>query len=377
MAKHIRKRAVASRLVFESDSLINHKAKRSNIIPKRHGNLYPKIYQYDNLCSAHKNARKGKRHYREVKEINGRESYYLRELQRRLQNKSYETSEYEVYIKNDSGKEREIYKLPFFPDRIAQWAILQVIEPILIKKTIYNTYSAIPNRGIHTGVKSLRKDLKSNSGTKYCLKMDIKKYYPSINQDILTKKVYPHIFKDPDLLWILTEISTSTKSGIPIGNYLSQWSGNIYLNRFDHWCKEQKSLRVYHRYMDDIVILHNSKRFLHNLFEEIEDYLWETRKLKIKGNYQVFPVESRGIDFLGYRFFNDYTLLRKDIAKKFKRKMRKIAKKDKLDFHDYTSINSYLGWLKWCDSYNLKQKYIKPLKPMMEEYERRNDIDTV
>ena len=176
-------------------------------------------------------------------------------------------------------------------------------------------------------------------------------------------------------MWLLEEISTSTESGIPIGNYLSQWSGNIYLNEFDHWCKEDKQLKYMYRYMDDVVILHKSKDYLHQLREEIKSYLWKTRKLKIKGNWQVFPTRVRGIDFLGYRFFGDYTLLRKDIAKKFKRKMRDIAKKDRLSFHDYTSINSYKGWLKWCNSYNLKQKYIKPLECKIRDYERGNNIE--
>ncbi len=336
--------------------------------------MYNKIYEMDNLFQAHENAKRGKRHYTEVKEMNCREQYYLKELQRQLKNKTYETSEYEIETINDSGKEREIYKLPYFPDRIAQWAILQIIEPILINKTIYDTYSAIPNRGIHVGVEKIKKALHNKEETKYCLKFDIKKYYPSINQEILIEDVYKNIFKDKDLIWILEEISTSTESGVPIGNYLSQWSGNIYLNKFDHWCKEEKQLSNYYRYMDDVVIFHSSKEYLHDLRIEMADYLRNKRDLKIKENWQVFPTRTRGVDFLGYRFFGDYTLLRKDIAKKFKRKMKRISKKDKLNSHDYTSIKSYLGWLKWCNSYNLKQIYIKPLKGKIKDYERRNNI---
>jgi len=328
-----------------------------------------------NLQKAHQNAQKGKKWYKEVQKVNQNTEYYLKELQNRLINKAYRTSEYEIFIKNDSGKEREIYKLPYFPDRIAQWAIMQVIEPILEKKLIYDTYSAIPNRGIHLGLERLHQAMEDREANKYCLKMDVKKYYPSINHDIL-KQIYRKIFKDPNLLWLLDEIidSTAGDAGIPIGNYLSQWSGNIYLAYFDHWMKEEMKCERYFRYMDDIVVLHHNKEFLHNLKRRVGDYLAKNLKLKIKGNWQVFPTYERGVDFLGYRSFGGYTLLRKSTAKKFKRKMRKIQKKDKLDDHSYMSINSYRGWLKWCNSYNLEQKYIKPLEGKIKEYERVNNI---
>lgn len=331
------------------------------------------------LKSAHKNAKKGKTWYREVKEMEkkNRKMYYLKELQRRLKSKTYQTSDYKVFIKNDDGKQREIYKLPYFPDRIAQWAILLVVEPILKNKLILDTYSAIPGRGIHLGLQRLHRHMKDRAGTKYCLKMDVKKYYPSINHKIL-KQIYRKIFKDPNLLWLLDEIIDSTEgnTGIPIGNYLSQWSGNIYLAYFDHWMKEEIKCNYYHRYMDDIVILHHNKNFLHKLKRKVDDYLKENLKLRIKDNWQVFPTYKRGIDFLGYRSFGDYTLLRKSTAKKFKRKMRKIWDKVKLTDHDYMSINSYLGWVKWANCYNLLQKYINPLKNKIKEYERRNGIET-
>lgn len=103
----------------------------------------------ENLKLAHQNARKGKGWYQEVKMVDEDPEKYLGQLQEMLLNKTYNTSDYVTFIKHDSGKDREIFKLPYFPDRICQWAILQVIEPYLIKNLIKNTYSAIPGRGIH------------------------------------------------------------------------------------------------------------------------------------------------------------------------------------------------------------------------------------
>lgn len=342
------------------------------------------------LEKAHKKAQKGKKHYKEIKAMKGYEQYYLKELQNQLINKTYKTSEYKIERINDDGKERVIYKLPYFPDRIAQWAILLVIEPLLKNTLILDTYSAIPGRGIHFGLERLQKSLRNKEDTKYCLKMDVRKFYPSINHSIL-KQIYRKIFKDPNLLWLVDEIIDSVEgdvgipegyinqfegsSGIPIGNYLSQWSGNIYLAYFDHWMKEVMKCKHYFRYMDDIVILHKNKDWLHKLKRKVDNYLNTRLKLTIKNDWQVFPTRVRGVDYLGYRSFDDYTLLRKSTAKKFKRKMRKLWKKKSLNFHDYASINSYLGWLKWCNSYNLKQKYIKPLTNKIKDYERRNNIE--
>ena len=341
---------------------------------KRYSHLYEKICDIENLRMAHKNARRGKGYYSEVKEINKNPDKWLYELQAMLINKDYKTSEYEIFIKNDKGKEREIYKLPYFPDRIVHWAIIQVVEPIFLNKLNHCTHSAIPKRGIHSAFNQLDKYMKSDiEGTKYCLKLDIKKFYPSINHDLL-KAMYRRMFKDKNLLWLLDEIidSSGEKYGIPIGNYLSQYSGNLFLAIFDRWIKENKRIKYYIRYMDDIVILGNSKEELNLLFVEIDNFLRNKLDLTIKDNWQIFESRLRGIDFVGYRHFGSYVLLRKSTSKQLIVKMRKINKKiskgHMINYSDYCSINSYKGWLKWCNAYNLYCKWIKPLELACEKY---------
>ena len=345
---------------------------------KRFGNLYEQIYDMDNLKLAHQNARKGKGWYQEVLMINSNPEFYLGLLQNKLKYKTYKTSEYETFIKNDSGKEREIYKLPYFPDRICQWAILQVIEKYLIRNLVTDTYSAIPKRGIHFGLKRVMHDMQTDvKGCQYCLKLDARKYYPSIDHDILKSK-YRRLFKDKDLLWLLDEIIDSTEGskGIPIGNYLSQYSGNFYFSSFDHWIKEVKHVKHYHRYMDDIVIFGESKEELHQLKKEIDVYFHDVLNLTVKDNWQVFPTYVRGVDFLGYRVFMDYVLLRKCSCKKMKKKMVAIRKKveqgNMMNYSEWCSINSYKGWLIHCNSFNLHKKYIEPLLPYAQNYYETN-----
>ena len=106
----------------------------------------------ENLRRAHQSAKKGKGWYQEVKMVDSDPEKYLKEIQEMLINHTYKTSDYERFIKCEHGKEREIFKLPYFPDRICQWAIIQVIEPYLLRQLIHTTYSALPGKGIHAAL---------------------------------------------------------------------------------------------------------------------------------------------------------------------------------------------------------------------------------
>jgi hypothetical protein len=325
---------------------------------KRYGNLYQKIYNMENIRLAHQKAKKGKNHYSEVKMVESNPEKYFKLIHKMLKNRTFCNSKYEIFTKLDGGKEREIFKLPYFPDRIVHHCIMNILEPIWTKILILDTYSSLKGRGIHKGVRRLKKALKDKENTKYCLKMDIKKFYPSINHNIL-KFIIRKKIKDPDLLWLLDKIIDSA-DGVPIGNYLSQYFGNLYLSEFDHWAKEIKGCKYYFRYCDDIVVLHSDKKFLGVLKREIDKYLKRNLDLILKTDWQIFPVGIRGIDFLGYRFFGKYTLLRKNIAKRFKHKTIQIKRNycKMSTFQIINGVMSYYGWLKYCNGSNLWKRYI-------------------
>lgn len=363
---------------------------------KRYDNLYEKIYDLENLRKAHKNAKKGKGWYKEVKMIDENPDYYLKQIREMLINHTYKTSDYEIFYKTEGKKTRKIYKLPYFPDRICQWAILQVIEPCLINNFTSDTYSAIPKRGIHKALFRLQDAMWNDvKNCQYCLKIDTRHYYQSVNHEILKRK-YAEMFKDEDLLWLLGEIIDSTttaeiddlqaiylmeedidpNTGIPIGNYLSQYSGNYYFSSFDHWIKEVKHVKHYFRYMDDIVIFGETKEELHRLKREIDLYFKENLRIRIKDNWQIFPSYVRGVDFLGYRTFLNFTLLRKstclDMEKKLTAIRNKVESGNMMNYSEWCCINSYKGWLKWCNSFRLSKKYVVPLQPYADDYYNRN-----
>ncbi|MFD2599880.1 reverse transcriptase domain-containing protein [Sphingobacterium corticis] len=314
---------------------------------KRIANLYEQICSISNLELADHLAQKGKSKTYGVITHNKNRDMNLLQLQRMFLDKTYKTSNYQVF-KVFEPKERDVYRLPYFPDRIAHHAIMNVLEPIFVKTFTSDTYSCIKGMGLHKASRNVKHALKDVDNTTCCLKIDIKKFYTSVDHDIL-KKLLRRKFKDQDLLWLLDEIIDSA-SGLPIGNYLSQYFANFYLTYFDHWIKEVMCVRYYFRYADDIVILHRDKGYLHDIRTKISAYLSENLNLEVKDNRQVFPVASRGIDFLGYVHYHTHTLLRKTIKKRFARKVAKGASKE--------SIASYLGWLKHADCINLKKKLL-------------------
>lgn len=325
---------------------------------KRYGNLYSKISDIKNIERAHKRAKKGKRHYSEVKKVDADPDICFKQLHTLLSTGKYKTSKYEIITKNTSGKTRVIYKLPYYPDRIVHHCIMNTLEPIWESVLIRDTYSSIKGRGIHDGVARMKAFLNDVAGTKYCLKMDIKKFYPSIDHEIL-KKIIRRKIKCGRTLSLLDEIIDSAP-GVPIGNYLSQYFGNLYLAYFDHWCKESLKVKYYARYCDDIVIFGPDKPSLHRVLKKIVEYLWGNLKLTLNKNYQVFPTRVRGVDFLGYRFFGDYTLIRKRIVSKFKKQITRISRG--LDamrpLQRRSSIMSYKGWFLYADGHRLWSKYV-------------------
>lgn len=324
---------------------------------KRYNNLFDKIVSLDNLYEADKRARRQKSHRPEVMLFDKNKDNLLLDLQRKLINGEYETSEYYVF-KIYEPKEREMFKLPYYPDRIVHHAIMNIMEPIWVSAFVKGTYSCIRKRGIHKALKDVKFALKDEINTQYCLKLDIRKFYPSIDHDIL-KTIIRKKIKDKRLLSLLDEIIESAQ-GVPIGNYLSQFFANLYLTYLDHWIKEQKKVRYYFRYADDIVILGRDKQELRDLFYNIQDYLNNKLKLNFKDNWQIFKVDSRGIDFVGYRIFHTHTLLRKHIKKNFCKKINKLNKKQNLDKDTYKQkICSYIGWIKYCNGRNLLNKMSK------------------
>ena len=339
---------------------------------KRIGNLYDKIISLENLQLADEKARKGKLKSYGVKVHDRNREANLLALHEALKAGTYRTSEYSTFTIYEP-KERIIFRLPYYPDRIVHHAVMNVLEPIWLSVFTADTYSCIKKRGIHAAAKKLRHVIdKDKQGCTYCLKIDIRKFYPSVNHDVL-KSIVRRKLKDTRLLKLLDEIIDSAE-GLPIGNYLSQYLANLMLTYFDHWVKEVKKVRYYFRYADDIVVLHSDKKVLRGLLAEFETYIAEETKLQVKDNKQIFPVgkdnrdrHGRGIDFLGFVFYLNETRLRKRIKQNLCRKCAQLLKrKNPIDAKDFKqAIASWWGWCKYSDS----DYFINKLNVKIQPYE--------
>lgn len=321
---------------------------------KRLTNLYQHVCNINNIEYADDCARRGKHNWGIKKHDMHRESDN-KKLYEDLVSLRLKTSEYDKF-KIFEPKERIIFRLPYYPDRIAQWDIMLTMEPIWVKTFIGQTYSCIKGRGIHKLAKDVKKVLRRDKqGTTYCLKLAVRKFYPSIDHGILKNDILRRKLKDKKMLKLLDGIVDSA-DGVPIGNYLSQFFANLYLSYFDHWIKEEVRLKYYFRYADDVVILSDSKEELRKTLVLIKTYFHRVLALDVKSNYQIFPVEARGIDFAGYVFYHTHTLLRKSIKQRIFKLVNRY-KSGKIPQEELKRrLTSYFGWLKYCDSKHLLQK---------------------
>ena len=325
---------------------------------KRYGNLYQQICSLKNVRAGHENARRGKRHYPAVARIDADLDRHVEALRETLCSETFVNSPYETFIKR-GRKERLVFKLPYWPDRVLHHCVVQVLEPIWSRTYVRDTYASMKGRGILDGAKRVRAMLKDVPGTAYCLKMDVVKFYPSIDHDVM-RNILQRKIKCRPTLRLLDTILRSSSPGVPIGNYLSQHFGNLCLAYFDHWMKEAQGVRHYSRYCDDIIVLGADKSRLHELRKLSEEYMAEQLKLRIKPNWRVFPVDANGLDFLGYVFRHDHVRLRKSIAQDFKSTVVRIKKRylsmplAKI----MNSLMSYYGWMSHANAWNLWRTHV-------------------
>lgn len=318
---------------------------------KRISNLYSKVYDFENLHTAFLKAASGKLDRLEVLKY----SFNLEENLIILQNEmiwgSYKQREYREHLIYEP-KKRLIKALPF-KDRVLQHALNNIIEPIFTKQMYYCSYACRTGKGTHLASKKVTEWLfnASKAGKKlYCLKCDIKKYFDSVDLKILYKIIRDKI-KDKKILWLIRHILNlkEISKGLPIGNLTSQLFANIYLNELDNYVKEELKIKRYIRYMDDFLLITESKEELHECLRKIENFLKTKLKLELNNKTRIFPARL-GIEFVGFIHYAEYTKIRKSTWKRSKKKLKKAVqqfKNEKIsEITFYSKFSSIIGNLK-------------------------------
>jgi RNA-directed DNA polymerase len=334
---------------------------------KRHGNLWDKILDLENIKFAHRQARRGKAFYTEVKMIDADVEKYCKDIQQMLSNKTFTTSPYEIEDRFDGRKMRTIYKLPYYPDRIVQHALLNIVGPLLTNTFIRDSFQSIEGRGTSDGCRRIKKLVRSKECSKYALKIDIEKYYPSVNNNIMKQAVRRKI-KCKDTLWLIDNIIDSM-AGLPIGNYTSQHFGNLYLNQFDWWIKQEVKPKGYFRYCDDIVVFADTTKELIDIKNKMIDRL-TLLNLKVKPNWNIYNVYKNGIDFVGFNFKPNVTKLRKSIAVKFKKNCKRINYANKT-VDPLLNLNSLMAYKGWAQMANGKQLWRTHTNKLIQYYPKQ------
>lgn len=334
---------------------------------KTYSGLYPQIYDFDNIHLAYLKARRSKRYKQEILRFSANLEENLIDIQNRLIWKMYRPSRYK-YFTIYEPKQRLIAALPFM-DRVVHHALCNLIEPIFEKSMIHDSYACRRGQGVLAGVLRTNRfirDAGSRWGRVYCLKADITKFFPSIDHEIL-KRILRRRIACPDTLVLIDTIidSTETDQGIPIGSLTSQLWANVYLNELDHFIKETLLIRYYIRYMDDFIIFHHDKHRLRVILEEIIGFLDGALRLTLNSKTQIFPIQPRCVDFLGYRIWPGHRLLRKANVRRVRRKFQKQARLYSQGLRSLETIRpgiaSWLGHAKHADTWRLRRRIFDEL----------------
>lgn len=375
---------------FKAKKLTPSPEKRVNESKKRYKYLYKNITDMETIKAAYKKMRRGKSARVSIQRIDANLEYYCKKMQRMLENTkpdgvsvarpelSFHPCKHE-YFEIREGKTRRIQK----PSITEQWVhhiIILVLEPILFKHLYNYSLGSIPKRfhgkyferrgGAHKGKMKLEKWI--HQGFKFFAKIDIRHFYDSIVVDVLIKNLEKYIC-DPWVIHLIRLCLQHNKRGIPLGFYLSQWLSNVFVEPIDLLIQRAGYRHI--RYMDDIVIVGNNKRELHSLLVEIRKVLGSLR-LRMKGNWQVCKFDyikkdgeivGRPIDFMGFKFYRNKTILRKKIIKHMAQIARNIGAKkqngQKICWRQASSIVSRVGWVQYTDCYGW---YLRNIKPFVE-----------
>jgi len=340
---------------------------------KRIGGLWEAMLAWENLLLAYRKAKRGKRRRPDVAQFGCDLEVELLALQQQLRDGSYQPGAYRQFTVYER-KPRVISVAPF-RDRVVHHAVMNVIEPPLDKRFIDDCYACRQGKGVHKAV-----DRYQRYATRYAyvLKLDICRYFPSIDHAILLSHLQRRI-KDPQVLALLETIighspepdgpldyflgddlltPLERRKGLPIGNLTSQFFANLYLDDFDHWLKETLRVPAYLRYVDDFYLLDNNKARLWDACAQIGQKLAELR-LRLHPRKRQVCRTADWVDVLGYLIKPHQRRLRNDNGLRFRRKLHRLAAayaQGRVNFSDINpSVQSWIGHARHADTEGLRK----------------------
>lgn len=372
---------------------------------KQYKYLYSKMLDEDNIRKAYKRLRKGKTKRKEIIAIDANLDEEVAKMKRMIENTkpsdapvghpefAYKPCKRTPKFIFEHGKRRKIY----MPEIHEQWLhhiIVLILEPIIMATSYPYSCGSLPKRGAHYGKKRLLKWIRDGDGIRNFGKIDIRHFYDNIRIDILMKELSIRI-KDVWFLYIIRLCLDGFKKGIPLGFYVSQWLANYMLESLDRFITEELGFKKYMRYMDDMVFFDNSKKRIHKAIAQIKIFIGRRYRLKLKDNYQVCKFIYNGkrgkigrqLDFMGFKFYRNKTILRKSIMLAATRMVKKLKTSKEAGRGYYLkhvkAMLSYMGWFTCTDTYDCYTIYVKPyvrarqLREIVSKLDRRDKHERV
>lgn len=352
------------------------------------------VTEYDNLYQAYLKARRSKRFRNEVLEFSADLEDNLHEIQDSLRNMTYRPGPYKRKIIHDPVDRLIMWQA--FVHRVVQWAVYRVINPAFVQGYIEDSYACIKGRGSDAAAQRLFYFMQQDGRVEkaaglgpdgraarrfYFQKLDTAKFFYRIDHQVSLDLVGRKCNYDPWLMWIMDlfvnaegekfgfppgksvkEIAPDemvADKGLAVGSLLNQMLANVNQNEVDHFAKRQLRIHQYVRYMDDIVMISDSKAQLREWRREIETFMAERLKLELNPKKTFIQPISHGIDFCQYRIYPDHIRLKKPTALRMKRNLKRIQNlyaEGKIDLERaQKTVNSYMGLMSHCDSYQLRK----------------------
>lgn len=326
---------------------------------KRVGNLWPTLVSDENLKAAIFEVNRTHRKYRIVDWVERTVDDRVIELRNILEEDfSPAPSRHIVVYDKSANKTRDIHSPKLWPDQYIHHALIQVLEPVMMRGMDYWCCGSIRSRGISYGMKGIQKWMKNDkSGTRYCAELDIHHFYESLSPEVVLNRM-KQLVKDKRVIDLIEKV---VSEGILIGSYCSQWFANTVLQPLDHIIRQELGVSHYVRYMDNFLLFSNRKRTLHRAIRKIQEWLIN-HGMKLKDNWQVFPTAKRLPTALGYRYGRGYTLPKKRNLLRFKRSClrayKRMKAKKRIHYKMAAGILSRMGALKHCKCFNTIKAYI-------------------
>lgn len=331
-------------------------------------NLFEQVIDFNNIESAYKKALCGDTKFTHDAIIfSMNEVYNLLDLQRSLKYRTYKPGEFiEFYVYEP--KERLIHA-PKFRDKIVQLLLYNSLSSFYNNKFIKDSYASIENRGTHKCLSQIhhymRKAYWEYGNDAYIIKVDMKKFFYSIDRELLKLQISKKITNKDyiDLLFcVIDSASQISEKGLPLGNTSSQVLANIMMDKLDKYCKCKLRIKYYCRYMDDIFIIVPNKQIAQEVLHKIKSYTEKSLHLTCnKKKTKLFPIHQ-GVNMVGFKIHPTHRLLRSESKNKMKRKMRKLEKlylNGEINAEKVEQIiNSWLGHAKNGNTFNLVNKLI-------------------